>query len=86
VVQTRGYPYKVMDRKTLKELAGTNEIWTEPADHALRRDVSQQVVTICSLREGNETMAKHVAWSLRFQVFAIGLLSVSVGLELYGRI
>ena len=86
VVQTHGYPYKVIDGETLMELAGTNEAWAESADYALRRDVSQRVVTICSLRDGNETMAKHVAWSLRFQVLAIGLLSVSVGLELYGRI
>jgi hypothetical protein len=43
----------------LKELAGTNEQWAQSGDYALRRDVSQQGVTICNLRDGNDKMGKH---------------------------
>lgn len=85
LVQTYGFKYEVIDRESLKEVAGTNAAWAQSADHAVRAEVSQQVRTICSLRNGNDTKAKLVTASLTFQVVAIFLLSVSVGFELYGR-
>ncbi len=87
VVQTRGFDYDVVKRKSLKQLTDPNApFWAKSADDAVRADVSQHVKTICSLRDGNDTMATRVTWSLRFQLLAIVLLSVSVGLELHARI
>lgn len=87
VVQTRGFSYKVVKRKSLKQLTDPNApFWAQSADDAVRADVSQHVRTICSLRDGNDAMATRVAWSLKFQLLAIVLLSASIGLELYARI
>jgi hypothetical protein len=48
-----------------------------------RADVAQKVQMLCSLRKGNNRMATLVNVSLWFEVTAIGLLSISVGFELY---
>jgi lysylphosphatidylglycerol synthetase-like protein (DUF2156 family) len=81
-VQTRGFDYLVVHDDSLKALVG-DEMWNMPADGATRADVSQKVNMICSLRTGNNTMAGRLTWSLRLQLFAIVLLSVSVGFELH---
>jgi hypothetical protein len=52
---------------------------------AVRDDISQQVMTIRTMRVANQKTASLVTISLMFQVGAIILLSVSVALELYGR-
>jgi hypothetical protein len=85
-VQTYGFKYQVIDRKSLDKLAETHEFWVRSADYAVRDDVSQQVKTISTLRGGNDTMAALVLVSLAFEVLATILLSISVGLELYTRL
>ncbi|MCH9733456.1 MAG: hypothetical protein K0U78_02720 [Actinomycetia bacterium] len=85
-VQTYGFKYTVVEPKYLKTLAGTREAWTQTADFAVRIDVGQKAKTIGSLRTGNATMANLITWSLRLQLVAIALLSVSVGLEIYARL
>lgn len=60
-------------------------LWKVSADQAVNYDVQQQVTTICSLRGGNERKADLVVASLVFQVAAVALLALSVGLEIYGR-
>lgn len=50
------------------------------AADAVRADVSQHVKTICSLRD-NDSMATRLTWSLRAQLAAIFLLSLSIALE-----
>ena len=85
VVQTRGFNYDVIKRQTLKRLTDPNApSWDKSADDAVRADVSQHVKTIGSLRDGNYLMATRLTWSLRAQLAAIILLSVSIALELYG--
>jgi hypothetical protein len=85
VVQTRGFNYDVIKRQTLKRLTDPNApFWDMSTADAVRADVSQHVKTICSLRDGNDSMATRLTWSLRAQLAAIILLSVSIALELYG--
>ncbi|BBZ45413.1 hypothetical protein [Mycobacterium parmense] len=80
-VQTRGFDYLVVRDDSLKALVA-DEMWNMPTDGATRADVSQKVNMICSLRVGNNTMAGRLTWSLRLQLLAIVLLSVSIGFEL----
>ncbi len=73
LVQTRGFSYKVVNRKSLEQLTDTNApFWVLSADDAVRADVSQHVRTICSLRDGNDKIAKRVMWGLRFQLLRRG--------------
>jgi hypothetical protein len=84
VVQTNSFAYKTISPESLNRLTD-KEFWDDrPANYAARDDVSQQVATICTLRVANERTAKLVTVSLVFQVVAITLLMVSVGLELCG--
>ncbi|MGH3726617.1 MAG: hypothetical protein ACRDUS_21125 [Mycobacterium sp.] len=85
-VQTYGFAYTVMDGETLKSLAGEDANWNRTADDAARNWVHWQVVSICSVRESNGTKANLIGCSLALQVLAIVLLSVSVGVELSGRL
>lgn len=84
VIQNYSFAYKVIGPDTLKQLTD-NASWGQSADDAARRDVSQQVTTICSLRDVNERKSRLVTMSLVLQAVAIALLSVSVGIELFGR-
>lgn len=85
-VQTYGFSYTVMDRETLKSLAREEADWKRTADDAARNWVYWQVASICSIRESNGTKANLIGFSLALQVVAIALLSVSVGVELSGRL
>jgi len=49
-VQTHGAKYEVVSRSSLRSLT-TVSFWTMRADPATRADVSQQVRTICGLRD-----------------------------------
>lgn len=84
-VQTHGANYEVVSRGSVRSLT-TASFWTMPADTATRADVSQQVRTICGLRDVNDTKALFAMWSLGFQLVAIALLSASVGFDIYGRL
>ncbi len=84
-VQTRGFDYLVVRDTSLRLLVG-DEMWSYPADVATRADVSQKVNLVCSLRVGNNAMAQRLTWSLRLQLLAIALLSISVGFELHSVI
>ena len=84
-VQTHGAKYEVISPSSLKSLT-TVPFWTMSADSATRHDVSQQVHTICELRDLNNEKARWAMWSLRFQLLAIALLSASVGLDLNSRL
>lgn len=84
VIQNYSFAYKVISPETLRQLTD-NASWDRTANFAARADVSQQVTTICSLREVNERKSRLVTVSLVFQVVAITLLSVSIGIELCGR-
>jgi hypothetical protein len=85
VVGAYGFNYRTVDRKTLKRLTDQQgEFWTMSADDAVNHDVEQQVETICSLRNANKKKANLVTAGLVSPVLAITLLSVSLGLELYG--
>ncbi|ASX03435.1 hypothetical protein [Mycobacterium intracellulare] len=86
VVQAHGFEYSVMSDDALKSLARDNTEWGRRADDATRAWVSKQARTICTLRVGNSTKATQVAWSLWFQVSAIGLLTISVCIELFDRL
>jgi hypothetical protein len=87
VVQTYGFAYQVINRKSLNKLADeTDEMWNRSATFAVRDDVGQQVRTICTLRDGNDKMAMLIMVSLVFEIVAIALLSVAVGFELHARI
>lgn len=85
VVQSYAFAYKTISPESLRQLT-SKRLWDDrPADYAARDDVSQQVTTISTMREANQRTAKLVTASLVFQVVAIVLLSVSIGLELVGR-
>jgi hypothetical protein len=84
-VQTHGAKYEVISRDSLRSLTRAS-FWTMSADPATRADVSQHVRTICGLRDVNDTKTLLAMWSLGFQLAAIALLSMSVGLELSGRL
>jgi hypothetical protein len=86
VVQAHGFEYRVMSDDALKSLTRDNKEWARRADDATRAWVKKQVSTICTLRVGNNTKATQIAWSLWLQVSAISLLSISVGIELWGRV
>jgi hypothetical protein len=86
IVQTYGFKYEVTPRDTLRSLARDDDQWKRRADDAMRMWVSQQAQTICSLRAVNDRKAKLVAGSLAFQLLAVALLSVSIGLDLYARL
>lgn len=86
VVNAYGLPYKVVSRDFLEQLKDREgALWKMSADAAVNYDVQQQVTTICSLRDIKDKKAKLVIASLVFQVAAVALLSLSVGLEIYGR-
>jgi hypothetical protein len=79
-VQNYPFPYWTVSPESLQQL--TNSVfWDRPADHAVRDDISQQVTTICTLRDANQKTARLVTISLVVQLIAIVLLSVSVGLD-----
>ncbi|OBH00096.1 hypothetical protein [Mycobacterium sp. E3247] len=82
-VQARGFDFLTVKEKSLLQITSENSFWGQSADFAVRADVAQKVQMLCSLRRGNNTMATLVSASLWFEVAAIGLLSVSVGVELY---
>lgn len=84
-VQTHGAKYEMISPSSLKSLT-TVPFWTMSADSATRHDVSQQVHTICELRDLNNEKARWAMWGLRFQLLAIALLSASVGLDLNSRL
>ncbi|WKG03069.1 hypothetical protein [Mycolicibacterium sp. HK-90] len=86
VVQAQGYEYSVLSDDSLRSLARDNNEWARRADDATRAWVNKQVSTICTMRAGNSTKAKQVAFSLWSQVAAIALLAVSVGIELSSRV
>jgi hypothetical protein len=81
--QTYGFGYNRVDRKSLKNLAETDELWGKTADFAIRTDVKQMVVTINSLRDVNDTKAALVISSLGSLLLALGLLTSSVIREIY---
>ncbi|MCV7423812.1 hypothetical protein H7K45_24970 [Mycobacterium yunnanensis] len=85
-VQTYGFRYAVLSQDGLRSLPRDDAEWARRADDATRAMLSKKVSTICSLRNGNNTKATLVAFSLGFQVVAIALLSASVGFELWGRV
>jgi len=84
-VQTYGFKFRVMDAATLEVLANQPN-WERTADDAARNWVHWQVMSICTLREGNNTKAALIGIGLGFQLLAIVLLAVSVGIELSGRL
>lgn len=84
LVQTHAFEYKTISPESLHQLTST-AFWNRPVDYAVRDDISQQVATICSMREANQRTARLVTISLVFQVVAIILLSISIALELCGR-
>jgi hypothetical protein len=86
VVQAHGFEYQVMSDDALKSLSRDHTEWGRRADDATRAWVSKQASTICTLRTGNNAKATQIAWSLWFQVSAVALLSISVGIELFGRL
>jgi hypothetical protein len=86
VVQTKGWPYPVVNRESLAKIAGTDDFWEVSADFAARVDVDQQAKTIDSLRRGNNDMVMWILVSLMFQIIAIVLLSAAVGFELWARL
>ncbi len=84
-VQTYGFKYAVTSTKTLESLV--EEVnWDRTEDDARRMWVNRQVQTIKSLRQGNNRKAGLAMWSLGFEVLAIALLALSVGLELHTRL
>jgi hypothetical protein len=85
-VQTYLFKYTVISRESLRSRPRDNKEWARLADDATRSWLTRQVNTICSLRRGNNGKARLVTWSLILQVVAIALLSVSVGLDLHGRL
>lgn len=86
LVQAHGYRYKVISDDALRSLARDHAEWGRRADSAMRAWVSKQVSTICTMRAGNDMKATQVAWSLWVQIGAIGLLSISVAIELIARL
>jgi hypothetical protein len=85
-LQTKGWPYQVVDRESLGKIAGTDDFWKVSGDFAARVDVDQQVGTIKSLRRGNDAIARWILVSLTFQIVAIFLLSAAVVIELWARL
>uniref|UniRef100_UPI001E58F084 hypothetical protein n=2 Tax=Mycobacterium avium TaxID=1764 RepID=UPI001E58F084 len=86
VVSAYSFRYKTVSLDFLRQLEDRDgALWKVSADQAVNYDVQQQVTTICSLRGGNERKADLVVASLVFQVAAVALLALSVGLEIYGR-
>lgn len=85
VVHALAVPYRTVGRESLSQLTD-DSFWKLSPDEAVREDVAQQVDTIRTLRDGNERKAKWVTASLVSQVVAILLLTVSVGIELVGRV
>jgi hypothetical protein len=82
LVQARGFDFLAVSEKSLLNLTGRT-MWNQTADYAVRSDVAQKTQMICSLRKGNDRMALWVKVSLWLQLAAIGLLSCSVGIELF---
>lgn len=85
IVQGYAFKYTVTGLKTLKALT-SNAFWLLDHDTATRMWVQRQVNTTLSLRAGNDVKATLVLVALGWQVVAIVLLAVSVGLELWGRV
>lgn len=84
-VQTYLFRYTVISSESLRSLPRDNTEWARLADDATRSWLTRQVNTVCSLRRGNNAKARLVTASLVFQVAAIVLLAVSVGLDLHAR-
>lgn len=85
VVQAYGFTYTVISAKTLSNL--TDDVnWGRTADDARRMWIRRQVSTIQSLRKGNNIKARLAIWSLGFELLAVALLAVAVGVELYTRL
>jgi hypothetical protein len=85
IVQAFGVKYYVIGDKTLEGLTG-ELIWHKPEDDARRMWINRQVETIVSLRKGNNRKATLAIWALAFEVSAIALLTISLLLELHGRV
>jgi hypothetical protein len=84
VIQSHAFAYKTVSQASLLQLTD-DAFWGRSADYAARCDVSQQVKTIATMREANQRTAKLVTASLVFQVAAVVLLTMSIGLELCSR-
>jgi hypothetical protein len=84
-VQTYGFKYGVLSTATLESLV-KNVNWYRTEDDARRMWVHSQVQTIKTLRQSNKRKADLVIWSLGFEVLAIALLALSVGLELHTKL
>jgi hypothetical protein len=82
-VQARGFDFLAVNERSLLRITAENSFWDQSSDFAVRADVAQKVQMICSLRKGNNRMATLVNVSLWLELTAIGLLSISVGFELY---
>ncbi len=90
LIQAKLQPYEVANREYLLTLT-TEELWSQPADDAVRSDVAQKVRTLGGpngdggLRAANDTKARWVDAGVRWQLGAVGLLALAMGLELWTR-
>lgn len=65
-LQNYSFAYRTVSQGSLLHLTD-DAFWNRPVDYAARDDVSQQVKTICTLREANQRTAKlvTVVWCFR---------------------
>ncbi|WP_418003518.1 hypothetical protein ACNO8X_27185 [Mycobacterium sp. PDNC021] len=83
VVQAFGFKYKVISAATLSNL--TDDVNWHRTPDARRMWVTRQVATTQSVRTGNNTKATLAIWSLAFELAAIAMLALAVGVELHTR-
>jgi hypothetical protein len=84
-VQVFGFKYRVIDDETLEGLTGEG-FWVKSEDDARRMWIIRQVKTITSVRRNTDRKATLAIWALAFEVSAIALLTISLLLELHGRV
>lgn len=71
--------YEVTHEDTLYEMLGAH--WTDDEVDARNTCAYRNVVSIQSLRRGNESKAEQITWALFFQVAAITALAISLAGE-----
>jgi hypothetical protein len=85
-VQAFAFKYDVVKQDDLDRIATDDTYWFSTEDRATRDSVDISVRTIKSMRKGNRSKAWVLSSGLVFQVIAIGLLSWTIGAELWSRI
>ena len=84
-VQSYGLSFNTVDPACLKDLVTSEKFWNDRVEVAVREDAFQQVETISTLVRANAVKSKWVTISLLAQFMAVGLLVVSICLEIATR-